>query len=142
MNPKTLGIAGLSLFAVGFLLGFVPQYLKVRDLQQQLDAARLDVIAGKEAMQRQELGLLIGHVYLESNRKNFGLASQYSTRFFDAARAMAGQTSDTNWQSLLQSLLAKRDAVTGGLAKADPGTADAVQSLFQQVLEAAQSVRK
>lgn len=142
MNQKTLWLAGLSLLVAGFLVGFLPQYLKARDLQQQLDAVRRDVTTGNEKMQRQELGLLIGQVYMETNRKNFGLASQYSTRFFDRARAMASQTSDPNWQSLLQSLLARRDAITGGLAKADPGTVEAVQALFRQVLEAVQSDRK
>ncbi len=142
MNQKTLWIAGVSLLAVGFLLGFVPQYVKARDLQQQLEAAQKDIGAVRERMQMQELGLLIGHVYLETNRKNFGLASQYSTRFFDGARELAGQTADPNRRSLLQSLLNRRDTVTGGLAKADASTVEAVQGLFQQVLEAAQSERK
>ena len=136
MNQKTLWIAGVTLLIVGFLLGFVPQFGKGRDLQRQLDEARHDITAGSEKMQKQELGLLIGQVYLETNRKNFGLASQYSTTFFDRARALSGRTSDPNWQALLQSVLTKRDAVTGGLAKADPGTVESVQGLFQQVLVA------
>ncbi len=136
MNQKTLWIAGVTLLIVGFLLGFVPQFGKGRDLQKQLDEARHEIAAGREKMQKQELGLLIGQVYLETNRKNFGLASQHSTTFFDGARAMSNHTSDPNWQALLQSILTKRDAVTGGLAKADPGTVESVEGLFQQVLAA------
>ncbi len=139
MNPKTLWVGGLSLLVVGFLLGFLPQYLKVRTLQQQLEEARSDIAKRSEDVQRQELGLLIGHVYLETNRKNYGLASQYSTRFFDRARAMAGQTSNQKLESLMQSLLARRDAITGGLAKAESGSAEAIQDLFQQVLDAVQA---
>ena len=81
------------------------------------------------------MDLLIGYVYLQTNLKNYGVASQYSTRFFNGVRAMAGQTSDANRQTFSQAALSKRNAVTGGLAKGDPAIAATVQGLFQSALE-------
>ena len=77
MNQKTLLIVGGGLVVAAFLLGFVPQYLKARDLDNQLGAARQQFDSEREKTQMDELGLLCGYVYLETNLKNYGLASQY-----------------------------------------------------------------
>jgi hypothetical protein len=86
-----------------------------------------------------DLSLLCGYVYLEANLKNYGLASQYSTQFFDRVGVMTGQAPDSNRQAFLQAALAKRDLITGGLAKGDPGTVSALQDLFQRALETTQT---
>jgi hypothetical protein len=86
-----------------------------------------------------ELGLLCGHVYLETNLKNYGLASQYSSEFFDSVQAMMSKSPNSNRKSFLQEELAQRDSVTGGLAKGDPSTLSAVQDLFRRALENAQN---
>ena len=128
MNQKTIVIIAVVVL-VAFLLGFVPQYWKSRDLENQLATNR-------EKLQMDELGLMIGYVYLQTNQKNYGLARQYSTKFFDRVRAVSSVTRDSNRKNLLESMLVKRDDVTGGLAKGDPGTVTAVQDLFQRTLEA------
>ena len=125
-----------------FLLGFVPQYLKARELDSQLGTARRQFDSEREKAQIDELGLLCGYVYLETNLKNYGLAGQCSSRFFNRARAMMGQAHDSSRQDFLQEALAKRDLITGGLAKGDPSTMSAVQELFQRALETTQTVSK
>jgi hypothetical protein len=142
MNRKIGLIAGGVLIVAAFLLGFVPQYLKGKALDNQLNAVRQQLNSEGEKSQMDELGLLCGRVYLETNLKNYGLASQYSTKFFDGVQAMTSQAPDSNRQSFLQETLAQRDAITGGLAQGDPGTLSAVQDLFQRVLEASQNGSK
>jgi hypothetical protein len=83
-----------------------------------------------------DLSLLIGLVYLETNQKNYGLASQHSTKFFDRVRTMVGAETDPNRKAFLHDALAGRDPVTAGLAKGDPVTLPAVQDLFQRALKA------
>ena len=75
MNRKTLLIAGGALVVGAFLLGFVPQYLKARDLDNQLGAFRQQLNSEREKSQMDELALLCGYAYLETNLKNYGLAS-------------------------------------------------------------------
>ncbi len=137
MNRKIGLIIGGVLIVAAFLLGFVPQYLKGKSLDNQLGAVRQQLNSEREKSQMDELGLLCGRVYLETNLKNYGLASQYSTEFFDGVQAMMSQAPDSNRQSFLQETLAQRDAVTGGLAQGNPGTLSAVQDLFKRALEAA-----
>jgi hypothetical protein len=137
MNRKIGLIVGGVLIVAAFLLGFVPQYLKGKSLDNQLGAVRQQLNSEREKSQMDELGLLCGRVYLETNLKNYGLASQYSTEFFDGVQAMMSQAPDSNRQSFLQETLAQRDAVTGGLAQGNPGTLSAVQDLFKRALEAA-----
>jgi hypothetical protein len=142
MNRKTILIVGGALVLAAFLLGFVPQYLKTRDVDNQLGAVRQQLNSEREKSQMEALGLLCGYIYLETNLKNYGLASQHSTQFFDRVRVMTGQQSDSNWQAFLQAALAKRDLITGGLAKGDPATLSEVQDLFHSALEAAQTESK
>jgi hypothetical protein len=142
MNRKTLLIVGGSLVVAAFLLGFVPQYVKARDLASQLGAERQQLNSEREKSQMDELGLLCGYVYLQANLKNYGLAGQYSTRFFNRVRAMNGQSPDSSRQVFLQSALAKRDSITQGLAKGDPNVGAELQNLFQSTLETTQAVPK
>jgi hypothetical protein len=142
MNQKTLLIVGGSLVVAAFVLGFVPQYVKARDLTDQLGAERLQVKSEHEKSQMDELGLLCGYVYLQANLKNYGLAGQYSTKFFNRVRAMNGQAPDASRQAFLQSALAKRDSITEGLAKGDPSILGALQDLFQSTLETTQTEPK
>lgn len=142
MNWKTGLIAGGVLVVAAFLLGFVPQYMKGRALDNQLSVVRQQLNSEREKAQMDELGLLCGHAYLETNLKNYGLAGQYSSKFFDGVQAMMSQAPDSNRQSFLQKALAQRDAVTGGLAQGDPATLSAVQDLFKGALEAAENGSK
>jgi hypothetical protein len=139
MNWKTLLIVGGSLVVAAFLLGFVPQYRKVKDLEDQLDSTRHELKLEQSKLQMADLSLLIGLVYVEANLKNFGLAGQHSTKFFDRVRTMAGSETDPNRKAFLQEALSRRDAITAGLAKGDPSTLPAVQDLFQRALKASPS---
>jgi len=139
MNQKMCLILGGALVVAAFLLGFIPQYLKGKALDNQLGAVRQQLNSEREKSQVDELGLLCGHVYLETSLKNYGLAGQDSSKFFDGVQAMMSQAPESNRQPLLQEMLAQRDAVTGGLAQGDPGTMSAVQDLFQRALQMAQN---
>lgn len=92
-----------------------------------------------EKSQMDELALLYGYAYLETNLKNYGLARQSSTRFFDSVRAMTSKAPNSGQQAFLQLALSRRDLITGGLAKGDSSTLSAMQDLFQNALETAQT---
>ena len=72
MTRRNLAIAAAVLVVAAFLLGFVPEYLKSRELRGQLTTAQ-------RQLEADELALSIGRVYLEASLKNYGLASQSST---------------------------------------------------------------
>lgn len=84
----------------------------------------------------------LGPVQLEANLKNYGLASQYSSKYFDQVQTMMNETPSPSLQPFLQEVLAQRDAITGGLAQADPGALSAVQNMFHDTLMAAEGESK
>lgn len=142
MNRKFCLIVGGVMVVAAFLLGFVPQYLKNRNLDSQLGAVRQQLNLEQDKTQNDRLGLLCGHVYLETNLKNYGLASQYSSEFFDLAGALMSHAPASNRQAFLQEVLDQRDSVTGELAKGDPSSVSTVQDLFRKSLDNAQNESK
>ncbi len=78
----------------------------------------------------------------DTANQNYGNAAALSTKFFDDVRAQIAQTRDPNIRSALQSIQDQRDAVTAGLAKADPKVHDLLAHLldnFRTILAQAHS---
>jgi hypothetical protein len=124
-------MTAIALVAV-FLLGFVPQYIKANRLETELRQFRQE-IAGAQ------LRDLIGLAYVQANQKNYGLATETSSRFFSRAREMANQTQDASSRKTLEDLLALRDRVTAELAKGDATVMGDPQELFVKTRQATRS---
>ena len=124
-------VAAIALLAV-FLIGFVPPYLKANRLENELLQFRQDSAGA-------ELRDLIGLAYVQGNQKNYGLATETSSRFFNRAREVANQTQDASRRKALESLLSSRDKVTAELAKGDAAVAGDLQQLFVQTWQATRS---
>ena len=121
MKNKTL-VAATALIAA-FLVGFVPQYAKANRLENELRQSRQ---AGAGA----DLRDLIGLTYVQANQKNYGLAAESSSHFFNRVREVANQAPDANRRKALEDLLPSRDRVTAALAKGEAGVMGDLQQLF------------
>ena len=121
MKNKTI-VAAIALITV-FLVGFVPQYVKVNRLENELRQSRQEATGA-------ELRDLIGFAYVQASQKNYGLAAETSGRFFNRVREAANQTQDANRRKGLEDLLALRDSVTAALAKGDAAVMGDLQQLF------------
>ena len=99
---------------VVFLVGFVPQYLKVNNLEAELRQAR-------QGNTSAELRDLAGLTYFQANQKNYGIAAGTAGRFFNRVREVANQTPDANARKSYEDLLISRDKITAELAKGDAG---------------------
>ena len=118
----------LAVLAVVFLLGFVPQFWKARQFSQELQACR----AGGQISDIRDQAAM---VYLETNRKNFGVAGQHARSLFAAVEELAGQTGRKELQQRLSGLLETRDAITAGLAAGDAGVLGSVEELLLKTHE-------
>jgi hypothetical protein len=123
---KTLG----ALVVVGgaFLAGWYPQHQETSRLAQALASA-------SQQMKLKEAGVkdLGAMLYLEVSRQNYAEASSIATRFFDGVRDLSTQTQDTAMQARLNDILAKRDMITAGLARATPSVAADLQAIMLQL---------
>jgi hypothetical protein len=120
----------LILFLVVLLLGFVPQYQKARGLSQQLDAAKSELASCHSDVRLSQVLDLASMTYLETNRKNYGIASGYASRLFDLAQQLSGETSAPSVKAGLNEMLASRDAVTAGLAAGDAASLAQIEKLL------------
>jgi hypothetical protein len=124
-----LVIVVAALIVVAFLLGFIPQYVKAHNLENELRAAQ-------QANAGAELRDLIAQAYVQANQKNFGLAGGTASRYFNRARDVANQTRNPAEKSALESVLTMRDKVTAELAKGDPAVIGDLQDLFTRTEQA------
>lgn len=130
MKNKTI-VAAIALIAV-FLVGFVPQYVKVNRLENELRQSRQEAAGAG-------LRDLIGFAYVQASQKNYGLAAETSSRFFNRVREVANQTQDANRRKGLEDLLALQDSVTAALAKGDAAVMGDLQQLFVKARQVTRS---
>src|ERR1035441_1159114 len=130
MKNKAI-VAAIALIAV-FLVGFVPEYVKVNRLENELRQSRQETAGA-------ELRDLIGFAYVQASEKNYGLAAETSSRFFNRVREVANQTQDANRRKGLEDLLALRDSVTAALAKGEGAVMGDLQQLFVKARQVTRS---
>ena len=121
----------LTVLALAFLLGFVPQYLQKRQAQRELAVSI-------EKLKLSELRDLAGLMLLESLRQNYGVARDYSSQYFDKLRETSEGVNNPALKISLQKLLNDRDTVTAALSKVEPASTSQLQEMFAEI----QSVTK
>ena len=123
----------LILLIVGFLVGFLPQYFRSRQLEQKVSAQAGQLEACRSAEQLSQLRDMAALMYLEATQKNYGTSGNYAGRFFDQAQRLANSTQDEALRDLLREILATRDQVTADLAKGDAASVSEVQPILSKV---------
>ena len=64
------------------------------------------------------------------NRKNYGLAQQHASRFFERVREVRGQRADPSLEAVLNEALTERDAIIAALARGDAAVQERVRKKF------------
>lgn len=131
------GLIMAAVPAAAFLAGFLIQYGKASDLNGKLAAARGELSACERRNQAAGLRDLMGLAYLEVNRKNYGLAQEHASRFFDRVRQSRAGLEDAALKPALDEALAERDEIIAGLARGDAAVQERVQKVYARLLEGA-----
>jgi type II secretory pathway pseudopilin PulG len=139
--PMSLTIArnkrliGAILLVVVFLVGFVPQFLEARRIRNELQSSSQQVMALERDLRMAELRDLSGMILLEALRQNYGLARDYSTRYFERLQEAVAESSDPATTADLRDLLGRRDSITAVLAQSDPASLTEIQALYGRTHE-------
>ena len=120
---KNKAIVAAAVVVAVFLLGFLPQFMKASRLEGEL-------LASRQQLEGAELRDLVGLAYLQASQKNFGLAAETTSRFFNRAREVAAG------RKPIEDLTALRDKITAALAKGDPAVIGDLQDLFLKTRQA------
>lgn len=116
----------LVLFAAGLLIGFVPQYMKARDLRRQVSVCNA-------AYQLSEARRYATLTYVSATQLNYGTASGYASQFFDQVQQIAATTSDSSGRSMLTDVLSARDKIMADLSKANPQVVSELQPIILEI---------
>jgi hypothetical protein len=112
-----------------FFVSFVPQYVKARRLENELQQARRENDGAK-------LRDLAGLAYFHADQKNYGLAAATAMQLFSKAREVANQTQAANARKVLEDVISLRDKITTELAKGDAAVMSDLQEVFTKTRQA------
>ena len=133
MPVKNRIIVVIILLIIVFLAGFVPQYIRVKRLENDLSVARQENALA-------QLRDLAGLAFVQASQKNYGLAAGTTKQFFSRTREVANRAPDANGRKALEDLLASEDKITAELANGDPEALGDLQVLFEKTRQAAGSI--
>ncbi len=131
MKNRTIVI--IVLLIIVFLAGFIPQYMRVKRLENELSVARQENALA-------QLRDLAGLAFVQASQKNYGLAAGTSKQFFSRTREAANGAPNARGRKALEDLLASQDRITAELAKGDPEALGDLQVLFEKTHQAAASI--
>lgn len=130
-------ILWVVLFVAGLLVGFIPQYSKVKALRQKLSTDTQELASSRVNLQLCHLQDLAAMTYLDATRQNCGSAAEQSSRFFKETQEFANQTTEANLKRALEGVLSARDTITAELAKGNPAVVADLQALLLKMHELA-----
>ena len=119
----------------GFLLGFVPEYSKIRELQTQLESPQKTIDALKVQIQMDELRDAIGLMYLELSRQNFGLARDHASAYYNKLKDLISETNDPALKKSLTELADTQEALTASLTTASANSMTLSQPIVLRTFE-------
>jgi hypothetical protein len=130
------------LLGIGFLLGFVPEYQKNRELQTQLESPQKTIDALKLQVRMAELRDAAGLMLLELSRQNYGLARDHATDYYNKLKDLIGESQDENLKKSLAELSATQNSLTTNLLTASPNSLTAAQPVVLRTFEVTKNVSR
>ncbi len=112
----------LILIIAAYVIGYWPEHKQLAATQELNDAIKKQLASaeavGRLARLENELLVLIE----QTESQNYGEAQKESATFFDDVRKEIDANKSAPYAPKLEAILARRDAVTAGLAKAEAPT--------------------
>jgi hypothetical protein len=126
-----------AVVTAALLIGYIPQFLKARALNQQVEMVRQQLAGCQSRARVAGLRDLMGLAYVEVNQKNFGLAAQHVSRFYERASLVRAEVADPGLERVLDEAMTRRDEITAGLARGDAAVAAPIERTYRELLQAA-----
>jgi hypothetical protein len=119
----------------GFLLGFVPEYRKNRELAAQLESPLKTIDALKLQLELGELRDDAGLMLLELSRQNYGLARDYASTYYGKLNDLISESRNESLKKSLTELSATRDSLMVSLAAATSNSLTVAQPIVLRTFE-------
>ena len=119
----------------GFLLGFVPEYRKNRELAAQLESPLKTIDALKLQLDLGELRDDVGLMLLELSRQNYGLARDHASTYYSKLNDLISESPDESLKKSLTELSATRDSLMVSFVTATSNSLTAAQPIVLRTFE-------
>ena len=123
------------LLIIGFLLGFVPEYRKNRDLEAQLENPKQTIDALKLQLQLGDLRDAAALMLLELSRQNYGLARDHAMDYYTKLQNLINESHDESLKKSLAELSATQGSLTTNLVSATPASLTTAQPIVLRTFE-------
>ena len=123
------------LLIIGFLLGFVPEYRKNRDLEAQLENPKQTIDALKLQVQLGDLRDAAALMLLELSRQNYGLARDHAMDYYTKLQNLINESHDESLKKSLAELSATQGSLTTNLVSATPASLTTAQPIVLRTFE-------
>ena len=124
-----------------FLLGFVPEYLKNRELRSQVQDGQKTLDGMQLQVQLGQLRDAANLMAFEVSRQNFGLARDHATQFYTKLTETINSVQDPVLKKSLEEVAATRDATMQELAAPTPASLALLQSVVLKTVDATRSAK-
>ncbi len=119
----------------GFLVGFVPEYRKNRELAAQLESPLKTIDALKLQLELGELRDNAGLMLLELSRQNYGLARDHASTYYNKLNDLISESRDESLKKSLTELSATKDSLMVSLGAATSNSLTAAQPMVLRTFE-------
>jgi len=131
----------LVLLLVGLGVGFIPEYLKNRELRAELENPQKTIDGLNLQIQLGELRDTASLALLELSRQNFGLARDHVNDYYGKLMNLTDAVQDPALKKSLQDLSATRDAITANLTQTSAASLTAWQPVVLKTFEVTKTVK-
>ncbi len=137
MGRKRIAEAvAVVLIGAAYLAGYLPERQQRTSAEMEIERLRSRLTTAEDRVRGSELLGRILMVREVTARQDYGHAQELSSAFFDAVRAEASATHDTQLRDGLNVVLGRRDAVTAALAKGDAGAIEILHNIELRLRQA------
>ncbi len=138
MKKFLLMLLLIALASGGFYLaGYWPERGRRLQAEQAAATAQAQLAEAQARLRLLELADQVLAAVQHLADKNYGLAREQASRFFDAARAELAQTQKPEVRAALEAALQPRDALIASLTQGDPAAAAALYGVLEKLRLAA-----
>src|SRR5215467_1358618 len=131
----------LVLLLIGLGVGFIPQYLKTRELRAELENPQKTIDALNLQIQLGQLRDEASLALLEISSQNFGLARDRVAEYYTKLKDLSDNAQDPMLKKSLQDLSMTRDEITANLATTTGAALTSWQKVMLQTFEVTKNVK-
>ena len=133
-------ILGMILLVAAYIGGYWPQRQKLQRAEKNNAQASQQLASAQEVVHVTRLENDLVSLVDQTQSQNYGEAQKLSSRFFGDLRAELDRAPNAPYRQSLETIFARRDAVTSGLTRADAATIGPLRQSLNEIRQLSENL--